>query len=252
MANSGARRRPVLPSPPRPAKTGARRKRPSGSPQILASLLEPSARRCPHNRSAAGAFSGRASRWACSIYPPLRRAAGLRRAPTASSFWKRGREPCACLPEPAAATDIWGYNGGVPGPLLRYKKGRGIKVRLVNRLAQPTSLTWPGVRIANAMDGAGGLTQEPVAPGASFDYRFTPQDSGLFSYRPGVSPFVAEQLGRGLYGALIVDETDPPPADRDMLAIIADWRLDEKGAIVADFNAEADAAAPDGSARSSR
>ena len=52
---------------------------------------------------------------------------------------------------------------------------------------------------------------------------------------------IAEQLGRGLYGALIVDETDPPPADRDMLAVIADWRLDDKGAIVADFNAEADA-----------
>ncbi len=145
------------------------------------------------------------------------------------------------LPEPAAETPIWGYNGAVPGLPLRYKKGEEVKVRLVNRLAQPTSLTWPGVRIANAMDGAGGLTQEPIAPGASFDYRFTPPDSGLFSYRPGVSPFVAEQLGRGLYGALIVDETDPPPADRDMLAIIADWRLNDKGAIVADFNAEADA-----------
>jgi FtsP/CotA-like multicopper oxidase with cupredoxin domain len=142
------------------------------------------------------------------------------------------------LPEPAAKTPVWGYDGEVPGPLLRYKKGEEVKIRLVNRLAQPTSLTWPGVRIANAMDGAGALTQEPVAPGASFDYRFTPPDSGLFSYRPGVSPLVAEQLGRGLYGALIVEEANPPEADRDMLAIIADWRLDEKGEI-ADFDSEA-------------
>ena len=52
------------------------------------------------------------------------------------------------LPEPAAETPIWGYNGAVPGPLLRYVKGEEVKVRLVNRLAQPTSLSWPGVRIA--------------------------------------------------------------------------------------------------------
>ncbi len=146
------------------------------------------------------------------------------------------------LPEPAGETPVWAYNGEVPGPLLRYRKGEEIKVRLVNRLEQPTSLSWPGVRIANAMDGVGGLTQKPVAPGESFDYRFTPPDSGLFGYRPSVLPFNGEQLGRGLYGALIVDEPDPPQADRDLLAIIADWRLDEKGAIVSDFDSSADAA----------
>jgi FtsP/CotA-like multicopper oxidase with cupredoxin domain len=147
------------------------------------------------------------------------------------------------LAEPAAQTPVWGYNGEVPGPLLRYKKGEEVKVRLVNRLAQQTSLTWPGVRIPNSMDGVGALTQAPVAPGASFDYRFTPPDSGLFSYRPGVSPFVAEQLARGLYGALIVEEPNPPQVDRDMLAIVADWRLNEKGEIAADFGAEAGAGA---------
>ena len=143
------------------------------------------------------------------------------------------------VPEPAAETPVWTYDGEVPGPLLRYKKGEEVKVRLVNRLAQHTSLTWPGVRIANEMDGVGALTQAPVEPSASFDYRFTPPDSGLFSYRPGVSPFVAEQLARGLYGALIVEEPNPPRVDRDMLAIVADWRLDEKGEIAADFGAEA-------------
>ncbi|MGO9673335.1 MAG: multicopper oxidase family protein [Methylocella sp.] len=142
------------------------------------------------------------------------------------------------LPEPAAETPVFAYDGAIPGPLLRIKKGEEVKIRLVNQLAQQTSLAWPGVRIANAMDGVGLLTQEPVEPGASFDYRFTPPDSGLFAYRPGVSPFASEQLGRGLYGALIVDEANPPPADRDMLAIIADWRLDEKGAI-ADFDSAA-------------
>lgn len=143
--------------------------------------------------------------------------------------------------EPAAKTAIWGYNGQVPGPLLRVKKGEEVKVRLVNRLAQPTSLSWHGVRIANAMDGVAGLTQKPILPGGSFDYRFTPPDSGLYWYHPHILPWQPEQLGRGLYGVLIVDEPEPPRVDCDMLVVLDDWRLDEKAQISGDFGSAADA-----------
>jgi FtsP/CotA-like multicopper oxidase with cupredoxin domain len=139
------------------------------------------------------------------------------------------------LLEPAAPTTIWGYNGKVPGPLLRFKKGEEVKVKLVNKLPQPASLNWHGVRIINAMDGVAGLTQDPVPPGGSFEYRFTPPDSGLYWYHSHVLPFIGEQLGRGLYGLMIVDEPEPPIADRDMLVVLADWKLDDKGQIV-DFN----------------
>ncbi|MGH6835725.1 MAG: multicopper oxidase family protein [Methylocella sp.] len=144
------------------------------------------------------------------------------------------------LPEPASPTAVWGYNGEVPGPLLRCNKGEEVKVRLVNKLAQPTSLNWHGVRIVNAMDGVAGLTQEPVPPGGSFDYRFTPPDSGLYWYHPHAMPFIGEQLGHGLYGVMIVDEPEPPPADRDMLVVLADWKLDGKGQL-AECNAAAGA-----------
>ncbi len=140
------------------------------------------------------------------------------------------------LPEPLAETAVWGYDGEVPGPLLRVKIGAEVKIRLLNKLDQPTSLNWHGVRIVNDMDGVGGLTQEPVPPGGSFDYRFTPPDSGLFWYHPQVLPFAREQQGRGLYGVMIVDEENPPQADRDMLVVLDDWTLDDKGQI-ADFGA---------------
>jgi FtsP/CotA-like multicopper oxidase with cupredoxin domain len=140
------------------------------------------------------------------------------------------------LPEPLAETAVWGYDGEVPGPLLRVKIGAEVKIRLLNKLDQPTSLNWHGVRIENDMDGVGGLTQEPVPPGGSFDYRFTPPDSGLFWYHPQVLPFAREQQGRGLYGVMIVDEENPPQADRDMLVVLDDWTLDNKGQI-ADFGA---------------
>ena len=136
---------------------------------------------------------------------------------------------------PAGETAIWGYDGQVPGPLLRIRHGDDLNVRLVNKLAQPTTLTWHGVRATNAMDGVAGLTQAPVAPGASFDYRFTPPDAGLFWYHPHVWPTVAEQVERGLYGVLIVDEPEPPAVDRDLLVVLDDWQLAAKGQIAADF-----------------
>ena len=142
------------------------------------------------------------------------------------------------LPEPSKDTAIWGYNGEVPAPLLRFKKGAEVKVRLLNRLGQPTSLNWHGVRIVNSMDGVGGLTQDPVPPGGSFDYRFTPPDSGLFWYHPQVLPFAREQQGRGLYGVMIIDEEAPPEADRDLLVVLGDWKLDGNGQI-AGFDADA-------------
>ena len=154
------------------------------------------------------------------------------------------------LPEPASQTAVWSYNGEVPGPLLRFKKDEEVKVRLVNKLAQPASLNWHGVRIVNAMDGVAGLTQEPVPPGGSFDYRFTPPDSGLYWYHPHALPFIGEQLDRGLYGVMIVDERDPPAADRDMLVVLADWKLDDKGQL-AGFDAATDVAARAASDRSS-
>ena len=69
--------------------------------------------------------------------------------------------------------------------MLRVRRGEELKVRLVNELAAETAIHWHGVRVPNAMDGTS-LTQKPVAPGASFDYRFTPPDAGTFWYRPPI------------------------------------------------------------------
>ena len=90
----------------------------------------------------------------------------------------------------------------MPGPLLRVKQGDEVKVRLVNDLAEATAVHWHGVRLRNAMDGAPPLTQPPVGPGQSFDYRFVAPDAGTFWYHP------PERARPGFYGMLIVDEAD--------------------------------------------
>ena len=78
-----------------------------------------------------------------------------------------------------------------------------VRLRLDNRTDKPLSLHWHGVRIRNAMDGVGGVTQPPVAPGASFTYAFTPPDAGTSLVRPLVVGGSSEPAGRGLSGLLV-------------------------------------------------
>lgn len=131
------------------------------------------------------------------------------------------------------ATAIWGYNGQVPGPTLRVVQGDTLKVRLHNELQQPTSIHWHGIRIVNAMDGSP-LVQKPVATDASFDYEFSLPDAGTYWYHTHTRGY--EQLTRGLYGGLIVEEKNPLPEvyDDDQLLIFDDWMLDDDGQIEQD------------------
>ncbi|MEM1201032.1 MAG: multicopper oxidase family protein [Pseudomonadota bacterium] len=126
-------------------------------------------------------------------------------------------------------THVWAYGQSVPGPVLRVRQGERLKVRFVNDLPMPSTIHWHGIRIENAMDGVAGLTQQPVPPGESFDYAFTAPDAGTYWYHPHFRTF--EQLARGLYGVLIVEEPAPPGFDADLPLAIDDWRLTEDGAI---------------------
>jgi FtsP/CotA-like multicopper oxidase with cupredoxin domain len=83
------------------------------------------------------------------------------------------------------------------------------------------------------MDGVPGLTQKPIQPGESFVYEFTPPDAGTFWYHPHEDTL--QQLGRGLAGALIVEESEPVAVDQDLVWFIEDWRLDDEGRIAGGF-----------------
>lgn len=138
-------------------------------------------------------------------------------------------------------TAIWGYDGSVPGTTLRVQRGEEVKVRLVNELPEPTVIHWHGLRLPNAMDGVPHLTQDPVEPGKSFDYRFTAQDAGTFWYHSHL--YSSEQLERGLYGVLIVEEPQKVEVDRDIVLVFDDWRLADDGSVhEASFRSMHDAA----------
>ncbi len=126
-------------------------------------------------------------------------------------------------------TPIWAYDGSLPGPELRYRRGETARIRLKNDLSDPTSVHWHGIRIDNAMDGVVGLTQDEVPPGGTFDYSFTLPDAGTYWYHPHHKTW--EQMARGLYGMLIVEEDQPVAVDRDLLFVADDWRLNQDGLI---------------------
>ncbi|WP_227286922.1 multicopper oxidase family protein [Boseongicola sp. H5] len=132
-------------------------------------------------------------------------------------------------------TEIWGYDGTMPGPLIRVRQGGRVVRRLLNDLPQATSLHWHGLRIDNAMDGVPGLTQQAVATGASFDIDFVAPDAGTYWYHAHNRSM--EQVARGLYGALVVEEPERPDVDRDEVLILDDWLLNQDTAqIDADFS----------------
>jgi FtsP/CotA-like multicopper oxidase with cupredoxin domain len=136
---------------------------------------------------------------------------------------------------PAPSTLLLSYNAATPGPLLRLRRGEEIKLRLVNRLEDGTTLSFPGLRGANAAAGIGGLTQPPVAPGRELDIRFTPPDAGFNLYLPDAGAATARQIASGLFGPIVVEEAVPPGVDLETIVVLADWRLDAQSAIADDF-----------------
>lgn len=120
------------------------------------------------------------------------------------------------------------YNGSVPGPLLEARVGDTVVVHFTNRLSEPTTIHWHGIRLPSDMDGSP-HSQPPVAPGGSFEYRFTVPDAGLFWYHPHVNESV--QMEQGLYGAIVVRGASEVEADAETVLILDDLLLGPDGQI---------------------
>jgi FtsP/CotA-like multicopper oxidase with cupredoxin domain len=188
-------------------------------------------------------------KFACSRRALLLAAAGTaavfpvrRGGADASSDIRIAAEPAtAALAGPDhPPTPVWAYAGKVPGPTLRLRQGEPARIAVENRLEQDTTVHWHGIRLPIAMDGVPGISQPPIAPGSTFTYAFTPPDAGTFWYHPHSNSL--EQLGRGLSGALIVEEAEPVAFDRDLVWVLSDWRLKADGTIAPGFGNPMDAA----------
>ena len=137
-------------------------------------------------------------------------------------------------------TPAWAYGGQAPGVELRSRQGDWLRVRFINKLDEPTTIHWHGIRLPLEMDGVPYVSQLPVLPGEYFDYRFRTDDAGSFWYHPHLSS--AEQLGRGLVGPLIVEEREPSGFRHERVLSLKTWHVDEEGAFT-QFSVPREAAA---------
>jgi CopA family copper-resistance protein len=112
-------------------------------------------------------------------------------------------------------------NGGLPGPLLRWREGDTVTLRVRNRLAQDTSIHWHGLILPANMDGVPGLSFHGIAPGGLYEYRFKVQQNGTYWYHSHSG--LQEQAG--VYGPLVIEAREPEPFqyDRDYVVMLSDW-----------------------------
>ncbi len=129
-------------------------------------------------------------------------------------------------------------NGSIPGPLLRWREGETVTLRVRNRLPHDTSIHWHGILLPANMDGVPGFSFAGIAPDGMYEYRFKVIQSGTYWYHSH-SGF-QEQLG--VYGALIIDPKEPDPFayDRDYVVFLSDWTDESPARVLAKLKKRSD------------
>lgn len=124
------------------------------------------------------------------------------------------------------------YNGSLPGPTLVLRAGDRVKVALENRLEEATNLHVHGLHVSPQGNSDNVLVS--IEPGESFEYEYRLPENhppGVYWYHPHHHGNVAEQVFGGLYGAIIVQDPDPVPVDRERVLVISDISLSPDGSI---------------------
>jgi FtsP/CotA-like multicopper oxidase with cupredoxin domain len=129
-------------------------------------------------------------------------------------------------------------NGSLPAPTLRIRQGDTVTINVTNRLTEPTSLHWHGLRLPADQDGVPGLTFSGIRPGATFTYRFPILQAGTYWYHSHSG--MQEQTG--LYGPLILVPRDPEPYpyDRDYVILLSDWTDEDPMSIASNLKQQSD------------
>ncbi|MGN2246119.1 copper resistance system multicopper oxidase [Frateuria sp. GZRR35] len=129
-------------------------------------------------------------------------------------------------------------NGSLPGPILRWKEGISVTLRVSNRLRVPTSIHWHGILLPFQMDGVPGIAFDGIAPGETFVYRFEVRQSGTYWYHSH-SRF---QEQTGVFGPLVIEPAgrERYPTDRDYVVMLNDWTDEDPERIYAKLKKQSD------------
>ncbi|MFC5740763.1 copper resistance system multicopper oxidase [Dyella tabacisoli] len=129
-------------------------------------------------------------------------------------------------------------NGQLPAPLLRWREGDTINLRVRNRLAVASSIHWHGIVLPADMDGVPGLSFDGIPAGGEYLYRFTVNQSGTYWYHSH-SRF---QEQTGLYGPIVIEPRDGERhgTQRDYVVLLSDWTDNDPERIYANLKKQSD------------
>jgi FtsP/CotA-like multicopper oxidase with cupredoxin domain len=125
---------------------------------------------------------------------------------------------------PNITVDGYAFNGQIPGPTIRFRRGDRVRINITNRLPESTTVHWHGLVLPNVMDGAAHITQDPIEKGGTHHYEFTAVQDGTYLYHSHDHP--DRQQALGLYGAMIIDPTTPDPslaANHEYAVLLQEW-----------------------------
>ena len=146
-----------------------------------------------------------------------------------------GETPVNITGSPRTAMTI---NGSLPGPLLRWREGETVTLRVKNRLEQDTSIHWHGIILPANMDGVPGLSFHGIAPDGMYEYKFKVHQNGTYWYHSHSG--LQEQAG--VYGPIVIDSKEPEPFqyNRDYVVMLTDWTDEDPGRVMAKLKKQSD------------
>ncbi|MDU9394902.1 MULTISPECIES: copper resistance system multicopper oxidase [Pseudomonadaceae] len=137
-----------------------------------------------------------------------------------------------------AARTAMTINGSLPGPILRWREGDTVTLRVRNRLKEDTSIHWHGIILPANMDGVPGLSFHGIAPDGMYEYKFKVNQNGTYWYHSHSG--LQEQVG--VYGALVIDAKEPESFsyDRDYVVLLSDWTDENPARVLAKLKKQSD------------
>ncbi|MEE1867600.1 copper resistance system multicopper oxidase [Pseudomonas auratipiscis] len=137
-----------------------------------------------------------------------------------------------------AARTAMAINGSLPGPILRWREGDTVTLRVRNRLKQDTSIHWHGIILPANMDGVPGLSFHGIAPDGMYEYKFKVHQNGTYWYHSHSG--LQEQVG--VYGALVIDAKEPEPFtyERDYVVMLSDWTDEDPARVLSKLKKQSD------------
>ena len=119
-----------------------------------------------------------------------------------------------------------GYNGTVPGPIIRLREGVPVSVDLINDTDTPELAHWHGQFVPPAVDGAAEEKSLVVPPHGHLRYHFTPRPAGARFLHTHVS--AGPDLHRGTYTGqfcfVYIDPRENPGAyDQEVFLATHEW-----------------------------